>query len=260
MNEESMAYPTEMAQELRILTPDDGLGEVGDAAVRELANHGFAAATGLTRAVAGALTVIGRQKHIVEYCPREPERLSSVGQVARWQAAGRGFVGIYAIDGHENWPVAPASLEKLTEDRLRLAAYGWSRHERNEDHLPGVTVTTAYRVAEDGRELARRVNGIKLGLPIGRLVLATAVHVFEASRPDEIGLETWLSNAPARRLYDALGFVERARHGANRVTQQTPEQLRLNGTTYFCERDEDDVTRRYVRDARVYMQYGADKI
>jgi ribosomal protein S18 acetylase RimI-like enzyme len=241
---------------MRVLTPDDALGEAGNGAIYELAQHGFVAAIGLTKQQASSLAVMSRQPHIAEYCPGDAERFSSIGSASRWQANRRGFVGIYAVAGSENWPILPERLHSVTEEDVRLVAYGWSGPKQNEV-VPGIEVTTAYRVSEEGRDLARRPHGLKLGLPLGKLVVATAVHCFEASDPNKIGLETWHSNSAAGRLYGKLGFTVREMRGGKRLTLHRPEELRARGEVYFCEPDNDGVQRRFVPDARVYMQYAS---
>ena len=125
------------------------------------------------------------------------------------KGTGRIMAGIYAVNGEDGLldedRVAVLSAEDLTQ-----VAYGWFGAEPN-PHMPsGVDITTAYRVGQQGRELARRrrINPerpLRLGLSIGKAVLAVATELYGIA-PERIGLETWESNVAANDLYDVLGF------------------------------------------------------
>jgi hypothetical protein len=89
-------------------------------------------------------------------------------------------------------------------------AYGWSGYEPN-SHIPGADITTAYRVGRTGQSLARerRIDPddrFSLGRPLGELVIASAVVLYEAEAK-QISLEVWGSNKRATRLYQEIGFA-----------------------------------------------------
>ena len=124
------------------------------------------------------------------------------------------------------------------------------------EHIPGATVTTAYRVGRKGRQLARErrtgpLDFFSLGYPLGELVLATAAHLYGAD-PRKISLENWLSNQSAGALYRRLGFEVRAKQPDVRPTLELPGTI-INGETVF-EREEDGKVLRLVHDVRVHQK------
>lgn len=202
-------YPTTFASELHFLTEEDNLGDRASQAISTLAEHGFVAAEGVHLSQVGSIAAMAGERHIVEYCPNDLKRFGSEEKVATWlgKGGGRGMVGIFEVVGEDD-PLSVGDIHALTSNDVSQVAYGWSGFGVNE-HIPGADITTAYRVGRRGRELAleRRVDEddrFKLGLPLGELVIATAVLRYGAD-PSEISLEAWRSNK-ANGLYDTLGF------------------------------------------------------
>lgn len=184
-------YPTEMVERAAALDATTALGPRGDAALASLHAAGLRATLGLDEPTLTGITAAANEPHIVEFCPNDRARFADLAAGRAWMGKGRGLVTISTADG-------------------ALLAYGWSGREHNA-HLPGADVTTAYRVTAAGQAEARRVRlaqpPFRLGIVLGDLVVATAVHVWGAPA-DEVSLETWRSNAGARRLYADLGFVQ----------------------------------------------------
>ncbi len=183
-------YPTEMVERAQVLDDDLALGP-RHGALRSLHAVGLRAAIGLDEPTLTGIAAAASEPHIVEFCPNDRTRFADLAAGRAWMAKGRGLVAVNTADG-------------------ALLAYGWSGRERNE-HLPGADVTTAYRVTARGQREARHARevdpGFRLGMVLGDLVVATAVHVWGAPAA-EVSLETWRSNAGARRLYADLGFVQ----------------------------------------------------
>jgi hypothetical protein len=205
-----VSYPTSFAPDLRLLTPDMGLGDHADGALYDLAEHGFVAALGVHERQLGRLATMASEPHIQEYCPSDSERRFSTPEMAQeWQLKGRVMVGIYDVEGHAT-ALDVDDIPYIGSDELSQVAYGWFGPETNE-HIPTAPITTAYRVGERGRLLSRlrrhsETDHFKLGLPLGRLVTAAALNIYDV-RPSELSLETWKSNG-ANSLYDILGFVQ----------------------------------------------------
>lgn len=202
-------YPTQFVPELRFLTSEDNLGDRADEAIDNLAAHGFVIAEGVHLSQVGRISEMAGEQHIVEYCPNDKRRFGSIEKVAAWlgKGGGRGMVSIFEVID-EDRPLSEDDIRSLNADDVSQVAYGWSGFGVNE-HIPGADITTAYRVGQRGRELAyERRNGeedrFKLGLPLGELVIATAVLRYGAD-PRQISLEAWESNK-ANGLYDTLGF------------------------------------------------------
>lgn len=186
------SYPTTMVERAEPLDADTtALGRRGGAALRASAAAGLRVTVGLDDATLAGIAAAASEPHIVEFCPNDRSRFADPAAGRTWMAKGRGLVAVTTPDG-------------------ALLAYGWSGIERNA-HLPGADVTTAYRVTAAGQREARRVRavvpGFRLGMVLGDLVVATAVHVWGAPA-DQVSLETWRSNTGARQLYADLGFVQ----------------------------------------------------
>ena len=202
-----MNYPNTLAPKVELLVPGTGLGERADASLEALHAHGFVAGVGLTEAQGGSFAVMAGQRHIREMCPNDLGRFGTPALRREWQSKGRGFAGIYDVQKNEGQPLSVEDVLAIDEDELQAVVWGWSGEETNK-HIKGADVTTAYRVGERGRELARE-RGLKLGIHLGEVVLGTAVNVFGAPA-ERISLEAWEMNSPALAIYDAMGFEKKA--------------------------------------------------
>jgi hypothetical protein len=207
----TVEYPTSFTPELRPLQPGYGLSEPTDTLLQELRAHGFVMAVGVHESQLDNLADMASQPHIREFCPNDVGRFGSEPRVRKWQQKGTGrvMVGIYAVNG-ESGPLDEDRVASLRAEDLTQVAYGWFGAEPTPHMPPGVDITTAYRVGQQGRELARkrRTNPeqlLSLGLSIGKAVLAVATELYGIA-PERIGLETWESNEAANKLYDLLGF------------------------------------------------------
>ena len=256
------AYPTMLAPELLFLRPDTGLGPEADQQLQVLHDRGLVAAVGLTAYHAGTTAAMAGQAHIVEYCASDRRRLGTLAAAKRWIAkdGGRGFVGIYTAN-ETGEALSASDLAAVSDDEVRQIAYGWSGALKNE-HILGADITTAYRVGEEGRRLARErrkdpSDEFKLGYPLGVLVVATAVHMFEAP-PQDISLDVWGdSNPKAAQLYEALRFVWRTKAVGRRPTL-LDVGTNLNGhEVYAAVRDGQRI--HEVVDMRHYYQYDPDR-
>jgi len=192
-----MSYPNTLSKTPLLLETID-LGERANRAVFQLKQHNLIPVAGLAEEILPDVQSISREPKVVEYCPNDINRFGSIALANKWigKEGGRGFVGIARPD-MARW--------------LRLLAYGWTGFEENK-HIVGADTTSAYRSGEEGGAFARELRAnvdpnFSMGFFIGEIVLGTAVYLFGA-KPDKISLETWGSNAPARNLYDALGFVQ----------------------------------------------------
>lgn len=202
-----MPYPTTLTGPVPLAGL--ALDARAQAALDALRRHGADAALGLDEATVPLVAHAAAEPGIVEFCPNDRTRFADGAAARSWVAKGRAFVAVRAATG----------------DRA-LLAYGWSGEERN-DHIPGADVTTAYRVTDAGQSFARAVREtgdrtFRLGLLLGELVVATAIAVGDAV-PARVSLETWGSNAAARRVYADLGFVQP--DGCDEVPATRPTRL-----------------------------------
>jgi ribosomal protein S18 acetylase RimI-like enzyme len=227
-------YPTQMVERAHVLDDDLALGVRGDA-LRSLHAAGLRAAIGLDEPTLAGIAAAASEPHIVEFCPNDRTRFADVAAGRMWMAKGRGLVALTAADG-------------------ALLAYGWSGRERN-DHLPGADVTTAYRVTARGQLEARRVRvadpRFRLGLVLGDLVVATAVHVWGAP-PTDVSLETWRSNAGARRVYADLGFARVSEAPDQPDMRPTLQPVGSEIAGEVVRADPDRPGRHVVADARCF--------
>lgn len=229
-------YPTEMVERVAALdAATTALGSRGDAALASLHVAGLRASVGLDGPTLTGITAAATEPHIVEFCPNDRSRFADLAAGRKWMSKGRGLVTLSTASG-------------------ALLAYGWSGRERNA-HLPGADVTTAYRVTAQGLAAARRVRAtdpaFRLGMVLGDLVVATAVHVWGAPAA-EVSLETWRSNTGARWLYADLGFAqvpEAPDHPDVRPTLQ-PVGAVIAGEVVHADPERPD--RHVVADARCF--------
>jgi hypothetical protein len=211
-------FPTAFTESIQPLTPS--IGERGNEALARLQEKGYIVATGLTPYFAGAISIMGQQPHIREYCPKDPtpKRFGTQESTANWlqKNGGRGMFLLL------NQVVAG---DKVVGHLLH--GYGWTGLEPCEE-LPDHPITSAYRLgaAATGKHLA--------GDFIQSVVFGTqALYAPEGG----IGLETWQSNHAAG-LYQRLGFViQSCREGELRPTL---DPTAVNGL---------------VEDTRIYMAY-----
>lgn len=175
-------FPTGFTE--RIETLDGGIGQRGDASLASMQEKGFSVATGLTEYYAGAVGVMGYQKHIREYCPKDAteSRFGTLASTAKWlqKGGGRGMFLLLRGEG----------------DNAQLEGYGWTGVEVCSE-LPDHPITSAYRIGERGQ-------GNGLGKDFVQVVVSGTNALYA---PNEgIGLETWRSNLAAR-MYPKVGFV-----------------------------------------------------
>src|ERR1700712_1337685 len=83
-------FPTTFAEQAATLEP--GIGERGNAALDRLREKGYSVATRLTKYYAGAVGLMGAQRHIREYCPRDATlaRFGSLASTEKWLQKGGG--------------------------------------------------------------------------------------------------------------------------------------------------------------------------
>ena len=118
------------------------------------------------------------------------------------------MVGIYKVNGHDG-RITTREVGELTAEDVTIVGYGWFGAKRVDEMPPGVTVTTAFRIGQEGQELARerRLPGrrLRMGHALARAVLGVATEIYGIDRK-HIGLESWASNVRANELYKELGF------------------------------------------------------
>lgn len=254
-----MEYPTNLSQELTFLQPDTGLGERADASLATLHEHGMVAALGLTPYHAGSIAVLAGQNHIREYCPSDIKtRFGSSIQAERWQRKGRMLVGIYLATDMGGAPVSAEAARDATDEQIRLLAYGWAGPEKN-NMIPDAPITTAYRVGKEGivraREARHATSGhspLRLGHALTELVVAGAVTRF-GTPAAAISLEAWESNAPARKLYEEVGFDPQASTEDTRPTLVPAGRRIGHNIVYF----DHALQERRVADTRVFYRLDA---
>jgi len=193
------SFPTGFVNRVEILEP--GIGERGDAALTRLHEKGYAIGLGMTEYYAGAVGVMGYQRSIREYCPKDctEKRFGTLSSTEKWLKKNGGR--------------APFLLLK---DGQRLAAYGWSGVEPC-DELPDNPITTAYRVSEE-------FQGKGLGKDFTQVVVSGTRALYA---PEEgIGLETWKSNHAAG-MYEKVGFT--LVHQGESEYRPTLDPAALNG-------------------------------
>lgn len=177
-------FPDTFAEQLQPL-PDD-LGEAGNAAAAALAEKGFVVMAGLTRNYVGALTIMAAQRETREYCPKDPTeaRFATEESTEKWLSKNGGR-GMFLL------------LERLGDDALDLAGYGWTGLEESEE-VPGGETTFAIRIGEHSQ-------GLGLATPFTKLIVAGSARLFGARN---IWLETWKGNGKAVGAYNSAGFAK----------------------------------------------------
>jgi hypothetical protein len=231
-------FPTELANEALLLDGSTPLGRRGNDSVAALTRNGLQVSVGLERNAVDRLVAVTTEAHIVEFCPSDRKRFAGVDACQKWVSKQRAFVSITELENSA------------------LLAYGWSGPEKNH-HVPGADITTAYRVTRQGQVATKRIRaagetGFRLGIHLGELVVASAVHLFGAS-PDEVSLETWGSNRAARHLYELLGFEQLASVPNEPATRPTLEPLGSTIGDRVVRLDPthpDDPSKRIVDDER----------
>lgn len=208
------SFPTGFAK--RVETLGGGIGQRGDAALARMQEQGFTVATGLTKYFAGAVGVMGYQRHIREYCPKDAteSRFGTLQSTKKWLQKGGGR-GMFLLLNGEG-------------DNAQLEGYGWTGVEACEE-LPYHPITSAYRIGE-------RVQGNGLGRDFVQVVVSGTNALYAPG--EGIGLETWKSNHAAN-LYPKVGFVALA---------EAPED-ELRPTL------QPDATDGKVLDRRLYLGY-----
>lgn len=169
-------FPQSFVKEMRPLPADLGFEDANTAA-KELFERGWVVETGMTPEFAGAIGKMAMQPHIREYCPKDAKG-SRFTPAWMEDSGGRGGFGIRPVDGQ--W-----------------AGYGWTGPGECEE-LPNCSITFAVRLGEAGLKKG-------LAVPFGRLIVAGTAACYGIRR-EQIGLETWKSNAAAVSAYDRVGF------------------------------------------------------
>lgn len=160
----------------------------GNAALERLNSRGFTVTLGLSHYFAGAISVMGQQEHIREYCPKDatPARFGTQESTAKWLQKGGGRAVFLLLE---------QAQEKGQKAGQQLSGYAWAGVEACEE-LPDQSITSAYRLGK-----------VSLGRGLASDFIQTVVsgtHALYA--PEEgIGLETWQSNHAAA-LYQKVGF------------------------------------------------------
>ena len=179
-------FPQKFTQEPRALGND--LDTKGKQALAGLHEKGYEVALGLSKYYAGALSIMSRQAHIMEYCPKDCSslRFATQGATEKWLSQGRAvFLLLQKVEGG-----------RALADYL-LSGYAWTGLDRNEV-MEDYPITSAYRLAE-------RALGKKLAADFIQAVISGTHRCFSEGRG--LGLETFQSN-PAVFIYRKLGFVD----------------------------------------------------
>lgn len=210
-------FPTTFAERVEVLK--GGIGERGDAALAHLQERGFQVAVGLTEYFAGAVGVMGYQRAIREYCPKDStsKRFGTLSATEQWlqKGGGRGMFLLLSGEG----------------GAAQLEGYGWTGQEPC-DKLPQHPITSAYRIGE-------RSQGQGLGKSFVQVIVSGTEALYAPG--EGIGLETWESNHAAS-MYPKLGFV---------LLAQGPEG-ELRPTI------DPDIAGGKVPDRRLYMGYNGE--
>lgn len=209
-----VAFPSSFAEQAEILSGD--IGERGNASLSRLREKGFKVATGLTEYFAGAIGVMGYQRSIREYCPKDitEARFSTLASTEMWLRKNGGRAVFTLLHGEDK--------------NAQLEGYGWTGMEPRAE-LAEYPITSAYRIGE-------RSQGKGLGKDFVQVVISGTNKLFA---PEEgIGLETWKSN-PAASLYPKVGF--------ELIGEAADDELRPTLSP--------DVANGKVLDRRLYMGY-----
>ena len=194
----------------------------GNAALARLNERGYTIGLGLNRYFAGAVSIMGQQDHIREYCPKDatPARFGTKDSTERWLQKGGGRAAFLLLEQ------VTYRGEAIGQ---QLMGYSWTGYETCEE-LPDHPITSAYRLGASalGKHLAG--NFIQ--------TVVSGTHALYA--PEEgIGLETWQSNHAAS-LYAKLGFELQDRPDQRPELRPTLDPNAVDGK---------------VLDTRLYMAY-----
>lgn len=188
-------FPHSFTESPTLLTT--GIRETNPNGLGTLVDKEYVVLAGLSRYFAGAISSMAAQQHIREYCPRDtsPRRFATQETTEQWLGKDGGR-GVFLLARH------------LGEDGLRLAGYGWTGLQQNEEHVPSGQTTFALRIGQEdlGRGLAA---------PFSRAIIDGSAELYGAK---DIWLETWGSNGRAVGSYEKAGFVRVVEKEAVRPT------------------------------------------
>ncbi len=242
-----MNYPNEPIERAEILSAEE-FDCYTQGSITNLRKMGMTAYAGANCREAMLLGIHSKETGIEEYCPNDYKRFGRPHNYRQWMAknGGHGLIRIMSD----------------TSD-LEVMAYGWSGYEENKI-LPGKDITTAYRVTKAGSEETRLAQKRferypSMGLTLGRIVIATAIHKYDCD-PEQISLETWQSNERATKLYKKLGFELQESVACERVTlKPVGAEIKVDGIRTMVRADETDFHTHLVDDRRLYYSLNYDK-
>lgn len=179
-------FPNKLTDEPERL--EAGLGDLGNAALQELAGRGYEVAAGLNEYYAGAISVMARQEHIVEYCPGDAtdRRFATLESTEKWLQKAGGRAVFLLLQRSAGEPSA-----------TRLAGYGWTGYEEA-PRFGAYPVTSAYRLGDIALNQGLYAHYVQA-------VVSATKRLFTA---EGLGLETWQTNWRATRVYKERRFYE----------------------------------------------------
>lgn len=137
--------------------------------------------------MAGAISVAANQRHIREFCPKDPtsKRFGTEESTEAWlqKNGGRGVFLLGKV--------------MASGSGMRLAGYGWEGPEEN-SRVPEGKTTFAVRITDEGR-------GMHAGVDFTRVIVAAGSMLYGAR---DIWLETYGGNPGATGIYTEAGFVQ----------------------------------------------------
>lgn len=213
------------------------LDAAANSARRRLMEKGFVVGAGLTRSYAGAISVMAKQPHIEEMCPRDARtRFATEETTADWLGKGGGR-NVFLL------------LKNAGSTGLRLAGYGWTGAESN-PVVPGGETTFAVRIGNEGR-------GQRAASDFSRLIIAGSAALYGTKRT---WLETYQGNSSAVGAYLSAGFEPFIDHDGQPVTKITARPTLhepgtiINGQEVYLDQS-GDTPKNMVADVRCYMVY-----
>ena len=215
-------FPSGFVKQPEIL--EDQLGQLGSVALRGLKDLGYEVAVGLNEYYAGAISVMARQPHIVEYCPNDstPKRFASLSSTGKWLEKDGGRATFLLLEG-------PGPL-----DNYQLIGYGWTGYDPRARFID-YPITSACRLGDSGLGRGLAADFIQ--------VVVSATHTLYSQ--EALGLETWLSNR-AVSIYKKLGFF--ALESVENLKEEWRPTLRP------------DAPNGLTRDKRLHMGYPMEKL